>query len=269
MYSVEDLKTIVEDALFSGIHEPESYSSYLEEAQKYSISAGGKRLRPCILLSVCEMLGGNVADALPYACALEYIHTYSLIHDDLPAMDNDDFRRGKPSNHKAFGEDIAILAGDGLLTRAAELMSEDMIGSISAGKVYAFNAILSCAYDMVKGQIADIKAVDVPDDEYFNFVHRNKTAALFLAAFQAGAYLAEADDEVLTDMSKAGIIFGMAFQLYDDYLDIDTDKTLSYAQYLGKDKSKEMIAEYLARLSEIIAKYENNEALRALTLPEI
>ncbi len=260
MHSAKELHSRIETVLKSYIPaSSEVYGDILEQAEAYSLDAGGKRLRPCILLAVCEMLGGDLSEALPFAVALEFIHTYSLIHDDLPAMDDDDMRRGKPSNHKVFGEDMAILAGDALLTRAFGIMTGEYIRRADSNKVYAADCIASCAYDMVLGQTADIRIPEKPDDGYFTFVHENKTAALFEAAFTAGAMLAYADDEAVSDMRKAGKTFGLAFQLKDDISDMENEE--NYAKYLGKEKAEAKVLSYLNELRTIIGKYSNSEAL--------
>ncbi len=264
IYSEKELHKIIEQSLIEFLPKSDTYSSVLEKAEDYSLTAGGKRLRPCILLAVCQMLGGDVKSSLPFAIALEFIHTYSLIHDDLPAMDNDDFRRGKPSNHKMFGEDIAILAGDALLTRAFEIVSEDMAEESSFGKTKAFNAISHAAYDMVRGQIADIHLPDDLNLDYLNYVHRYKTAALFKAAFAAGAYLADANENTVNSMADAGVSFGHAFQIYDDYLDADSGEQSNYVTFAGKEESIKKVHEYLDSVKEIVGKYSNNEALLAL-----
>ena len=264
MKSSKELKSIIENSLSSFLPEADKYTYVLEESENYSLSAGGKRLRPCIVLAVCEMLGGRIEDAVPFAAALEFIHTYSLVHDDLPAMDNDDFRRGKPSSHKAYGEDVAILTGDALLTRAFGIMSKEISHDPSQRKAMAMAAIASAAYDMVRGQISDIKAEDSPREEYLDYVHRNKTAALFKAAFASGAYLADASETELTDMIDAGTFFGLAFQLYDDLLDLGTDDCLNYAQVLGKEKTAEKYHGYMNCVLSTLNKYDNNSALKEL-----
>ena len=264
MNSYKQIKEMVENSLPSYLPEADKFTSLLEESENYSLSAGGKRLRPCIMIAVCEMLGGNASEAVPFAAALEFIHTYSLVHDDLPAMDNDDFRRGKPSSHKAYGEDIAILTGDALLTRAFGIMSNELSLDPSQNKALAMKAVSQGAYDMVRGQVSDIKAGDCPDEEYLDYVHKNKTAALFTAAFTAGAYLADASEQQLIDMKDLGKYFGLAFQLYDDYLDYDSDSCLNYAKVLGKEKAAEKFRGYMNCVSSILAKYENNSALMEL-----
>jgi len=263
-YSYKEIYDLVESSLTSYLPESETYSKTLEEAEYYSLSAGGKRLRPCILAAVCSMLGGKVSDAIPFASALELIHTYSLIHDDLPAMDNDDMRRGKASNHKAFGEDVAILAGDGLLTRAFEIMAVETSMDPCSSKALAMKEISGSAYAMVRGQISDIKAPEKLTEEYMEYVDSNKTAALFRAAFTAGAHLAGASDLQIEEMRRAGQVYGIAFQLYDDLLDADTDECLNYAKAFGKEHTLQKIKDHLKELDDILNKYEDNKALKEI-----
>jgi len=196
----------------------------LYEVMTYSVFSGGKRLRSVILMEVFQMLGGEDNSALPFACALELIHTYSLIHDDLPAMDNDDMRRGKPTSHKVFGEGMAILAGDALLNYAYELMSD--FCAVIEGKYYlkAMNKIAKYAGSkgMVGGQSLDIKLAgqDV-SREQLEFIYTNKTAKLFMAAFEVGALCADADPDVVNKVKQIGLDLGFAFQALDDIDDKD------------------------------------------------
>ena len=194
----------------------------LREAMLYSISAGGKRLRPLLLLGACSYeMGWEPADvALDFACSLEMIHTYSLIHDDLPAMDNDDLRRGIPTCHKQFGEAMAILAGDALLSRAFETMAQICVKEPSPQNLQAMLTIISAAGDngMIAGQVIDIhfqnKIADA--DTLFN-IHKRKTGALFAAAFTAGALLSGGTH--VQSMRNVGVQLGCAFQILDDLLD--------------------------------------------------
>lgn len=208
------------------------YPEVIYEAMKYSLFAGGKRVRPILLLSACESIGGNIENAIPFACALEMIHTYSLIHDDLPAMDNDDFRRGKPTCHKVYGDAVAILAGDALLNKAFEIMSEFLYEKpqknfAGAMKIIAKNAGTN---GMIGGQVADILSENkVIDMETLKYIHNNKTAALIKASLMAGALLGNADDEQVKLFENIGYKIGMAFQIKDDILDVT-----SSIEVLGK-----------------------------------
>jgi len=201
----------------------------LQRAMAYSLEAGGKRLRPVLLLASCEALGGKVEEALPFACALEMIHTYSLIHDDLPAMDNDDLRRGKPTNHRVFGEAMAILAGDGLLSAAMELMLREACQMDDLRGTRAAEAIARrCGVSgMVGGQVMDVTEEGTPPTpEKVAYIHAHKTADLLTAPLEAGCLLARADDATLANAQAYGYHLGMAFQMIDDLLDVEGDATL-------------------------------------------
>jgi len=207
-------------------------SRTLFEAMRYTLDAPGKRVRPILLLLACKAVNGNENEALPYACAIEFIHNYSLIHDDLPAMDNDDMRRGKLTNHKVFGEAIAILAGDGLLSAAFELMHRDYIEYINDNealqrRLFA-GAIITegCGcYGMVAGQTADIEAEGNPvNAELLDYIHRNKTAALIRSAVTAGAYLGGANVSSVRAFTKYGENLGLAFQITDDIIDFGSEQ---------------------------------------------
>lgn len=208
------------------------YPSIIFEAMRYSVFAGGKRLRPVLLLSACETLGGDTEKAIPFACAIEMIHSYSLIHDDLPAMDNDDYRRGMLTNHKKFGEDIAILAGDGLLHHAFEIMSDACVKYCSEKTVKAMQAIAHGAgvFGMLSGQVADVISEGKQiDEKTMYFIHKNKTAAMLQGALKAGTLLAGGTEQQIKLMEQAGEKIGVAFQIADDILDVT-----STFQELGK-----------------------------------
>ena len=228
---------LVEDALSPQLASLGYIPERLFEAMDYSLSAGGKRLRPVLLLAGCETLGGNVNDALPFACALEMIHTYSLIHDDLPAMDNDDLRRGRPTNHKVFGEGMAILAGDGLLSAAMELMLRSAVKMGDLCGVRAAEAIAHRAgvTGMVAGQVMDVTGEgSTPTLEKVDYIHRHKTADLLTAPIEAGFILAGADDATVAAGCEYGLNLGLAFQMVDDLLDVEGD-----AATLGKTPGKD------------------------------
>lgn len=201
----------------------------LQQAMAYSLEAGGKRLRPVLLLASCEALGGKLEEALPFACALEMIHTYSLIHDDLPAMDNDDLRRGRPTNHRVFGDAMAILAGDGLLSAAMELMLREACRMDDLRGTRAAEAIAHrCGVSgMVGGQVMDVtEEGTTPTPEKVAYIHAHKTADLLTAPLEAGCLLARASDAVLSQAQAYGYHLGMAFQMVDDLLDIEGDAAL-------------------------------------------
>lgn len=198
----------------------------LYESMKYSLFAGGKRLRPMLCLSTCELLGEDPTEALKAACAIEMIHTYSLIHDDLPCMDNDDMRRGKPSNHKVFGEGNAVLAGDGLLSLAAILLSQ-----ISNQKV--FQSVARGAMDMVSGQSMDLNGQ--MDAETLFSIHEKKTGALIKAAILSGAYTANPTPKQVSALTDFAEQYGMLFQITDDILDVEST-TEKMGKTVGKDE---------------------------------
>ena len=216
----------------------------LADAMKYSISAGGKRLRPCLVLGVCEMLGGDREKALALGCGIEMIHTYSLIHDDLPCMDDDDMRRGRPSNHKVFGEGQAVLAGDGLLSFAFEYMLEKGLEFNSASYYNAVHEISRRAgvSGMVAGQSRDLEAENgaVVDEKELRYIHSHKTADMLAAAVLAGAYSADADEASLKALEAYSEKMGLLFQITDDILDYEGDQAL-VGKTLGKDASSQKL----------------------------
>jgi geranylgeranyl diphosphate synthase type II len=201
----------------------------LYEAMRYSLTAPGKRIRPVLLLAAVDAVGGDAHNALPAAAALEMIHAYSLIHDDLPAMDDDDTRRGQPSNHKVYGEAMAILAGDGLLTAAFEILASPELGSIGNAET-RLAVLFDLAHaagpaGMVGGQAADILAeeqdeIDLPELE---FIHTHKTGALIAAALRMGARLGGGTADQIDALTRYGRHIGLAFQIADDILDLVTE----------------------------------------------
>jgi len=204
----------------------DNYQSAIYEAMRYSLFAGGKRLRPVIALASCELVGGNIKDAVPIACALEMIHTYSLIHDDLPAMDNDDYRRGKPTNHKVYGEAVAILAGDALLNKAFEVaVNEGLKTGVDPArllKAISVIATASGADGMIGGQIVDLESENKEIDlERLKYMHLHKTGALIVAAAKAGAIIGGANEVQIHALSSFAENLGLAFQIKDDLLDVE------------------------------------------------
>ena len=228
-----DYEQMVNQALAPQLESLGYMPEKLLQSMEYSLAAGGKRLRPVLLLAACDMAGGDLEKALPFACALEMIHTYSLIHDDLPAMDNDDLRRGKPTNHKVFGEDVAILAGDGLLSAAMELMLRAACAmpdtrGIRAAEVIARRAGVT---GMVAGQTIDVtEEGSEPTMDKVSYIHAHKTADLLTAPLEAGLILAGADEAQVLQGIAYGYHTGMAFQIVDDLLDVVGDAAL-----LGKN----------------------------------
>ncbi|WP_298439709.1 polyprenyl synthetase family protein [Geobacter sp.] len=227
---------LVDEALERSLPAEDELPFSIHRAMHYSVFAGGKRVRPILMLAACEAVGGTIADAMPAACAMEMIHTYSLIHDDLPAMDDDDFRRGRPTNHKVFGEAIAILAGDALLTEAFILMSSpEYAARVGAERLLpVIREIGHCAGSrgMVGGQVVDMESegnreIDLATVQY---IHTHKTGALMKASVKAGAILGGAGKEALEAMTRYGEAVGLAFQIADDILDIE-----GTTEQLGKD----------------------------------
>ena len=225
--------TMTEDALRKYYTEDEDLKALLD-AERYSLFAGGKRIRPMLTLEFCRMLGGEDAAALPFACAVEMIHTYSLIHDDLPCMDNDDMRRGKPTNHKVFGESTALLAGDSLLTGAFEAVASNRaVSPETAVKAVAYLSGCAGRYGMVGGQIMDLEGEHktLTLDELLK-LHSLKTGALISAAAVMGALAAgvELTDPCMADVVTYAENIGLAFQIVDDILDATGD-----SRELGKN----------------------------------
>lgn len=235
-------KKIVEENLTTFIqHITQTPQKNVLESMLYSLEAGGKRIRPVLLLETLKMLGGDYTLGIPFACALEYIHTYSLIHDDLPAMDDDDLRRGKPTNHKVFGEAVAILAGDGLLNSAFEIMSDEILKNNSQGAIKAMNVISKCSgiNGMIAGQIVDIESEGKTISyEELRYLHSKKTGALIRASVMAGAYLAGADQNKINAVDIYSQNIGLAFQIADDILDVVGDSK-DLGKNTGSDQENE------------------------------
>ena len=217
-------------------HEP-SVPETLYKSITYSVRAGGKKLRPVMIILACEACGGAEINALPAAAAMEMVHTYSLIHDDLPAMDDDDMRRGQPSNHKAFGEGIAILAGDALLTYAFHTIARHVHEDGLVRKLVLELSAAAGAAGMIGGQACDLlNQNSVGGLETVNYIHTHKTAMMFRAATRMGAICANADDKQLDILGDYGLKIGLAFQIVDDLLDI-TSTTEKMGKRTQKDQS--------------------------------
>ncbi len=267
---VEAKRKLIDEALEKYLPPFHGLEGRVVESARYSLFAGGKRLRPILCIASHEALGGNSPALMPIACALEMIHTYSLIHDDLPAMDNDDFRRGKPTNHKVFGEAVAILAGDLLLTYAFELMSSENSACHNPGTILKIINLIATASGfkgMIGGQMIDLacegKEVDLATVEY---MHTRKTGALVSASIKAGALLAEADSEAIDRLSVYGNHLGIAFQIVDDILDV-TGEMEKMGKTPGSDLKKgKRTYPFLIGVEEsrLIAKNHIERALSAL-----
>ncbi len=231
---LQERNRLIESALDLYLPAQDTLPVHLHEAMRYSVFAGGKRIRPILVLAACEAVGGKIDQALAAACAIEMIHTYSLIHDDLPAMDDDDYRRGKPTNHKVYGEATAILSGDALLTEAFILLSNTrMQTSAPAVQLELVHLLARSAGSrgMVGGQVVDMESegqsIDLPTLEY---IHTHKTGALLKTALEMGAVIASADVAQRHALVRYGEAIGLAFQVTDDILDIVADQ-----DSLGKD----------------------------------
>jgi geranylgeranyl diphosphate synthase type II len=287
------LKYLVEEHILDFLPEIDQNSITLYDSMRYSLKSEGKRIRPVLLLAACELAGGDTMQALPYACAIEYIHTYSLIHDDLPAMDDDDLRRGKPTNHKVYGEAMAILAGDGLLTSAFEAVGKDMLLYLDQpvalkNRIRALSEIAkgSGCRGMIAGQVADMEAESRSvSPELVDYIHVNKTAALICSAVLAGAYIGGADRGLLNALRSFSECLGLAFQIADDILDVtgseeetgkktgkdDTGGKATFPLIHGLEGSKEKLTSLTASAISSLASYRDKaeffvEIARTLSL---
>ena len=251
----------------------DSYSSKLIESMRYSLFAGGKRIRASLLMSSYSLFSDSIDVVIPFAAAVEMVHTYSLIHDDLPAMDDDDYRRGKLTNHKVYGEALAILSGDALVTKAFELINDRRISpSISDTVRVDISTNLSVSSGdkgMIAGQVADILYGEnsTPDKSLLKYIHMNKSTELIKASILIGARLANADEEECRLLSSYGNSIGLAFQIQDDILDITSSKEvlgkttgkdvaqskLTYPSLFGLDESKRILNELLTKAKDDIS----------------
>ncbi|MGD0281657.1 MAG: polyprenyl synthetase family protein [Dissulfurispiraceae bacterium] len=246
----------------------------LHRSITYSLSAGGKRIRPILCMASYEACGGRSEDVVPYAAAFEFIHTYSLIHDDLPAMDDDDLRRGKPTNHRVFGEGMAILAGDALLTEAFYLLSHELHATAAIPQAALLSAINEIAAGsgirgMVGGQAQDLLSENEdPDPETLFFIHRCKTAALIASAVKAGGILACCSDGSLAALGAYGQSTGLAFQVVDDILDVEGETEVLGKTAGSDEKKKKMTYPKLYGIVESKRKAKEliDKALDALTV---
>jgi len=257
--------------------------STIHRAMRYSIFAGGKRMRPALCIAAATACGGRDVEALPAACAVECIHTYSLIHDDLPAMDNDDFRRGKPTNHKVFGENMAILAGDALLTQAFEILAQANASSRYPHQTLVLElARASGSLQLIAGQVADLEAegrkISAPELKY---IHERKTSALLCGSARLGGMSARCTPAQLQALTKFGYNVGLAFQIIDDILDItQTSEQLgktagkdtaarkaTYPSIVGMEKSRRIAAQLTQRAFDALKIFGGKgAALEALAM---
>ena len=257
------------------------YPEDIFKSMKYTTTLPGKRLRPVMCLEACRIFGGNMEDAMPTACAIEMLHAQSLIHDDLPCMDNDDFRRGKPSNHKVFGEAIATLAGDALLSYGPQVIIDNSKNIPAERVLKVLNEYMKAAgvYGIIAGQVADIEneKAKVKDAKTLEYIHTHKTADLFRLALKAGAIIAGADEKALDEMNDFANKFGLAFQIYDDILDeistfeelgktVGKDKAsdkLTYVSLYGLEEAEKKLDSLFVEVYDIIDKY-NSEVFRSI-----
>ena len=235
---LSDAAATIEEAIDGYLAHDVAVPAVLREAMGYSLHAGGKRLRPVMVILACQVCGGQEVRALPAAAAIEMVHTYSLIHDDLPAMDDDDLRRGQPSCHKAFGEATAILAGDGLLTLAFEILAGEIEDKLMATAMIRILAEAAGPAGMIAGQMADMQSHDTHGNvELLEYIHTNKTAKMFAAAAATGAIAAAAGDRQLRHIEQYGLNIGLGFQIADDILDV-TASSEELGKTAGKDEQQ-------------------------------
>ncbi len=266
----EDYKKIIEQKLDEYI--PVKYPEEIWESMRYSVLAGGKRLRPVLCLETCKVLSGDYTQAIPTACAIEMLHSQSLIHDDLPCMDNDDYRRGKPTNHKVFGESTAVLAGDALLSFAPQIIIQKTPKTVpeqSILRVLEEFLVSAGAEKLIAGQVVDIASEGKQiDKQTLNFIHDNKTAALFKLSLRTGAILGGADENTLKALTDYAEKLGLAFQIMDDILDVtstleelgktpgkdEKEGKVTYISFYGLEESKKQLSSLCSEACDILEK---------------
>jgi geranylgeranyl diphosphate synthase type II len=282
---LNERRIIIEKALNDFLPETKGPGEELYNAMRYSLFAGGKRIRPILCIAAAEACGGTSNDVMPVACAMEMIHTYSLIHDDLPAMDADELRRGKPTNHMVYGEALAILAGDGLLTEAFRVMAcPELIERAGGGerfrRVIELVASAAGARGMVLGQALDIRAEGkIIETSQMEIIHEHKTGALLRASVTTGAILGRGTDREIELLDKYGKYIGLAFQISDDILDIEGNTEEmgkqtgvdvergknTYPSNYGMERSKTMLKEITDNAVEVISEFDTKaEILRQI-----
>lgn len=267
-----EIQSVIDEELNSLFIGKSGYQEKIFEAMKYSLFTGGKRIRPILLLKSCQLINGSYEEAIPFALAMEMIHTYSLIHDDLPAMDNDDFRRGNPTNHKVFGEAIAILAGDGLLNLAYETMIEYILSKSNDKESFyryikAFKEISNAAGvdGMIGGQVVDIlsdkKGINKTE---LQFMYECKTAALIEASTVSGGIIGGGSVTEIEALRQYGNSIGIAFQIRDDILDKDSDEEINkttYLTYHSLDKAEKEVKRLSEGAQEALKIFENRDTM--------
>lgn len=277
---INDYIDLVNDKLDEFI--PIEYPEDIFKSMKYTVTLPGKRLRPVLCLETCRMLGGDIEKAIPTACAIEMLHAQTLIHDDLPCMDNDDYRRGKLTNHKVFGEAIAVLAGDALLTYAPQIITKYSKDLTPSTLIRVLNEYFQYAgaRGVIAGQVVDIESenIKLPNEkkaEILHYLHIHKTSDLFQLAMRTGAIIANADDEKIQAVTEFAKTFGLAFQIADDILDeistfeqmgktLGKDKEegkLTYVSLYGIDESKCKLACLFEKCHDIMNKQDINSEI--------
>lgn len=270
---LKEYTSLINDELDRLIKTQNCPEKELIESMKYSLMAGGKRLRPALVLEGYRLFKPDYENAIPFACAMEMVHTFSLIHDDLPAIDNDDLRRGKPTNHKVFGESTAILAGDGLLDFAYKVIANDLQNPENIeNKVKAFKIFSDNVFDMIKGEYVDVEneGKDILLSELM-YMHDNKTAALIRASLTIGATLAGASDSKIKVLTEYANIIGLTFQIRDDILgEIGDEKVLgkpighdktngkcTFVTVLGMEEAKKQLEQKTDEALNVLVKFSN------------
>ncbi|MCQ1529833.1 polyprenyl synthetase family protein [Lutispora saccharofermentans] len=274
---IERYSGVIEKHLNS-LYPADSSLPIIEEAMKYSLLGGGKRLRPLLAIMSCQLFDGPIDEVVPYACCIELIHTYSLIHDDLPSMDNDDYRRGKLSNHKVYGEGFALLAGDGLLNNAYEILLDCVISNPTESRIRAASVISKAAgiSGMIGGQAIDLYYEDKKIDiDKLNEMHSKKTGALIKASLEVGAVISQAAEEDIERIRLYGESLGRAYQISDDILDVvgtkeKMGKTIgkdakenkaTYVTYYGLEKSEKLLTETIDDAKQALRAYGSKAKL--------
>lgn len=269
----DEYKKLIEEKLDEFI--PIKYPEEIWESMRYSVLAGGKRLRPLLTLETCKVLSGSYEQAIPTACAIEMLHSQSLIHDDLPCMDNDDYRRGKPTNHKVFGESTAVLAGDALLSFAPQIIlqktpiNQNGVTQEKVLKVLEEFLVAAGAEKLIAGQVVDIASEGKQiNEDILNFIHQNKTGALFKLSMRTGALLGNANEKQLQAVTEYAEKIGLAFQIMDDILDVtstleelgktpgkdEKDGKVTYISFYGLETSKAKLSSLCEEACAILEK---------------
>lgn len=267
----DEYKNLIERKLDEYI--PVEYPEKIWKSMRYSVLAGGKRLRPVMTLETCRVLSGSYENAVAAACAIEMLHSQSLIHDDLPCMDNDDYRRGKLTNHKVFGEAAAVLAGDALLSFAPQIIIQKTPKTVSAEtllKVLEEFTVAAGAHKLIAGQVVDIESEGKQiSQETLNYIHENKTAALFKLSMRTGAIIAGADEKILLAVTEYAEKIGLAFQIMDDILDVTAtleelgktpgkdakEEKVTYISFYGLETSKKQVSSLCREACDILKEH--------------